>query len=168
MIRVIRKYIENKIFFYIEEYKRHKIEVIKSKLKRYGENLLIEEYVVINHPGKIEIGSNVVINSFCHFWGDGKIKIGDNVMIASHCAITSITHSKATPLFNQSNVFGEVCIGDNVWIGTHSVIMPGVKIGNNSIIGAGSIVTKDVDGNSVYAGVPAKKIEELKQFTGSL
>lgn len=164
MTNLIRSYIKKKIFFYIEEYKRDKIKFIKSKLKKHGENLIIEDNVVINQPHKIEIGSNVVIDSFCHFWGDGGIKIGNNVMIASHCSITSVTHSKKTSLFNQTNIFGEINIGNNVWIGSHAIILPGVTIGNNSIIGAGSVVTKNVDENSVYAGVPAKKIEELKHF----
>ncbi len=164
MISRIRSYFRKKIFFYIEEYKRYKVSIIKAKFKKHGENLIIEDYVVINQPHNIEVGNNVVINSFCHFWGEGGIKIGDNVMIASHCAITSVTHSKTTKLFNETSVFGDIIIGNNVWIGAHAVILPGVRVGNNSIIGAGSVVTKNVDDNSIFVGVPAKKIEDLPEY----
>ncbi len=161
MIDKLKQFVIQKIFSVIDLYADHKKKIVLTKFKSCGVDVTIDEPTCIKDPDKITIGSHVYINAFCHFWGFGGITIGDNVMIASHCALTSITHSKYTKLFNEQNVLGPIIIEDNVWIGSHVVILPGVTIGRNSIIGAGAIVNKDVAPNSIYVGVPARKIESL-------
>jgi acetyltransferase-like isoleucine patch superfamily enzyme len=89
-------------------------------------------------------------------------KLGQKVLIGPYVVINAVTH-----LYQDTNQFIldqgcrhlEVFIGDGVWIGAHAVIMPGIKIGNGAVIGAGSIVTKDVESYSVVVGVPARKIK---------
>lgn len=164
MISKIKERFIQKIFSIIELYFAYKKKDLLTKFKACGTHVTIDEPSCIKDPDKISIGSHVYINAFCHFWGFGGITIGNNVMIASHCALTSITHSKHTQLFEEKNVLGQIIIEDNVWIGSHVVILPGITIGKNSIIGAGAIVNKDVAPNSVYVGVPAQKIETLTQF----
>ena len=86
------------------------------------------------------------------------IHIGKNTIIASHTTISShkLSRNSDTYPFIQLNTF----IGDNCLIGVNSIIMPGVKIGNNSVVGSGSIVTKDIPDNVIVAGNPAKIIKE--------
>lgn len=138
---------------------------ILSQLKSHGEDVFIHQPTYLSGLSNITIGNHVVINAFVHIWGEGGVSIGDNCMIASHCAITSLTHSKESQLFNQVNLALPVSIGNNVWIGTHAIILPGVTIGDNVVIGAGALVNKDIPSNGVYAGTPAKKLSTLDQFS---
>ena len=84
-------------------------------------------------------------------------------MIAPFCYIVDSNHGMLLdkPFNLQPNTTNPVAIGDNVWIGTHSLILPGVKIGSNSIIASGSVVTKSVPSGVVVGGNPAKIIKEL-------
>ena len=93
-----------------------------------------------------------------------EIEIGNNVLISPHVTITSHQHSyqDADKLFREQRVlFEKVVIKDNVWIGSNAVILPGIKLGSNSIIAAGAVVIKDVPANSLVGGVPAKHIKKL-------
>ena len=91
-------------------------------------------------------------------WGQGKITIGNDCLIASHVSINSVTHDAKADLYTSTAIEKEVIIGNNVWIGSHAVILPGIKIGDNAIVGAGAVVTKDVPAGAVVVGVPAKVI----------
>lgn len=98
------------------------------------------------------------------------IDIGNHVTIAS--GVFFITHDGGVWVIRElyekhknCNMVGKITIGDNVFIGMNSIIMPGVTIGENSIIGAGSVVTKSFPKNSIIAGVPAKRIKSLDEYT---
>lgn len=107
----------------------------------------------------IKVGKNVFINSGCCFQDQGGIEIGDNVLIGQQVVIATINHD-----FNpdkRANMFpAPVKIGNGVWIGAHATILSGVTVGDNAIIAAGAVVTKDVPENVVVAGVPAKTIKK--------
>ena len=94
------------------------------------------------------------------------IHIGNHVTITS--GVRFITHDGGVWVFREENpdieVFGPIYIGDNTFIGINTIILPGVRIGNNCVIGAGSVVTKDVPSNTVYAGVPAKMICSIEEY----
>ena len=96
-----------------------------------------------------------------HIWGYGGVDIGENTMIASHVAIISVTHDKNAQPYNQSCICKKIVIGKNVWIGSHAVILPGVTIGDNVIIGALSFVNKDIPSNSIAVGSPCKVIKTI-------
>ena len=108
-----------------------------------------------------KIGKNVFINSCCRFQDNGGIEIGDKTMIGPNVTIVTLNHD-INPETRINATPKPVKIGQNVWIGADCTILPGVTIGENSVIGAGSVVTKDVPDNAVVAGNPAKLIKEIK------
>jgi maltose O-acetyltransferase len=127
----------------------------RSRLGRLGHDCCIYPHVVIHSPKSVIIGDHVSIAEFVHIWGYGKVSIGNGVMIASHCRITSQTHNVDIAT-RRENVVKPVNIGDNVWVGGGATILPGVTIGGNSVIAAGSVVTHNIPANAVAMGAPAR------------
>ncbi|WP_206603394.1 DapH/DapD/GlmU-related protein [Bifidobacterium catulorum] len=108
------------------------------------------------------MGSNVYINFNCTLVDDVQITIGDGTMIAPNVTIVAESHPVSPKL--RAEGYGcnkPVHIGRNVWIASHVIILPGVHIGDNAIIGAGSIVTKDVPANVIAMRSPAKVAREI-------
>lgn len=105
-------------------------------------------------------GKNVFLNTGCSFQDRGGITIGDGALIGMNVSISTLNHgfSKET---RNTTYSSPVVIGNNVWIGTGANILPGVTIGENSVVAAGAVVTKDVPADVIVAGVPAKVIKEL-------
>lgn len=110
----------------------------------------------------ITVGKNVFINSECHFQDQGGIRIGDGSQIGPKVTLATLNHGIA-PEDRCTLYPAPIVIGRNVWIGASTTVVPGVIIGDNSIIGAGSVVTRNVPENTIVAGVPAKAIKFLKQ-----
>lgn len=117
--------------------------------------------------GQIIIGNNVAINKNVMINADinGIIEIGDNVLIGPNVVLRASSHSfdgdKSKPIKQQGHKPGKIIIKNNVWIGSNVVILPNIQINERVIIGAGSIVTKDLESNGIYAGVPAKLIKNF-------
>ena len=114
--------------------------------------------------GKVYIGENVLVDDCTFIMAHEKIEIGKNTKIAAFCFITDFNHKYQDlnlSVVEQGYVTNPVKIGKNVWIGTHAIILPGVTIGDRVVIGAGSVVTKDVPANSVAVGNPAKVIKHI-------
>ena len=107
----------------------------------------------------VKIGDRVYINTGCLMMSAGGISIGDDTQIAANVQLISNNHD-----LRERHVITckPITIGKNVWIGAGATILPGVAIGNNSIIGASSVVTKDVPANPIYAGTPAKFIKYIE------
>jgi acetyltransferase-like isoleucine patch superfamily enzyme len=117
----------------------------------------------------IELGDNSLIGSGSRIGpvnsDEGKIIIGNGVQIGPETVILAGGHTyerKDIPFLQQPYFFSSVVIGDDVWIGTKVIILPGVNIGDGAVVGAGAVVTKDVDPYTVIAGVPARVIKERK------
>lgn len=110
----------------------------------------------------IHLGKNVFINSSCHFQDQGGIYIGNNVLIG-HCVTLATLNHMQSPEDRGSMIPKAIHIEDNVWIGSNSVVLQGVTIGEGAIIGAGSVVTKDVAPRTVVGGVPAKFIKNIEE-----
>jgi acetyltransferase-like isoleucine patch superfamily enzyme len=120
------------------------------------------------HPygGKITIGQNFGINPYCVIYGMGGVTIGDNVMMATSCVIVSANHNferTDIPMTLQGVTCEEIKIGDDVWLGSRVIILAGVEIGEGSVIGAGSVVSKNIPPYSVAVGVPARVIKKRRK-----
>lgn len=117
----------------------------------------------------VNIGENCRLNDYPR-WGSEPwlISIGNHVEVSLN--VTFLTHDGATWCFRDQNRYkdviryGKIIIEDNCFIGANSTLLPGVRIGKNTIVGTGSVVTKDLEPNSVYAGVPAKRICSIEEY----
>lgn len=128
-----------------------------------GNELKILNRVTIYKPENISIGERCGINSNVWINGSGGISIGDDVLIGPNVLIHSANHNFDridTPINLQGWTFKAVTIEDNVWIGANAIILPGIHIGTGSVIGAGSVVTKNIPPFSVALGNPAKVVKK--------
>ena len=134
------------------------------KLGAIGKGTTILPSAHLAYPHNIFIGENVAIHRSVYLWAgeNSKIIIGDYTAIGPEVFISSRNYGlKVDKSFrDQDAVEANVTIGNHVWIGTKAIILPGVTVGDSAVIAAGAIVTKDVEANSIVAGVPAKKIKE--------
>ena len=115
----------------------------------------------INYGKHTRIGKNVFINFDCTFLDLGGITIEDNVLIAPKVSLLSEGHP-VSPDGRQSLVPAPVHIKRNAWIGANATILPGVTIGENAVVAAGAVVTKDVPDNTIVGGIPAKVIKTIQ------
>lgn len=137
------------------------VSAMKAQLLwKVGYDCMIYSMARIHGGRHVTLGNRVTINDFVHIWGTGGVTIGDDTMIAAHSAIVSATHDvdamKRGLKYRETMTLKPVTIGKNVWIGTAVVILPGISIGDHSVAGAGSVVTKDIPSCSVAVGVPAR------------
>ena len=119
--------------------------------------------VRITEPNNFEIGEGSSVNAGSVFLSAGKISIGKNVLIAPKCVFASHQHTflrKDIPIYDQPLDKSSIIINDNVWIGASCILLPSVEIGKGVIIGAGSVVTKNIPEMEIWAGNPAKKIKK--------
>ncbi|MCH5164536.1 MAG: sugar O-acetyltransferase [Clostridiales bacterium] len=133
-------------------------ELIGQKVENFG---LFPPFYT-DYGKNISVGKNVFINSGCCFQDQGGIIIGDNALIGQQVVIATLNHDLC-PEKRANMLPAPVVIGNNVWIGAHATILPGVTIGDNSVIAAGAVVTKDVPAFAVAAGVPAKIIKTIEE-----
>lgn len=137
---------------------KEKQELLKNMFAEIGDKCYIETPFYASWGGKnVHIGNHFYSNYNLMLVDDGKITIGDNVMIAPNVIICSATHPISPKLRKKGAQYNlPVKVGNGVWIGANCVVMPGVTIGDNSIIGAGSVVTKDIPANVVAFGNPCR------------
>lgn len=108
----------------------------------------------------ITIGRGVFINSGCCFQDQGGIVIGDGCFIGHQVVFATIDHG-LEPEHRHDNYVSSIRLGKNVWVGSHATILRGVTVGDNAVIAAGAVVTKDIPANTVVGGVPAKVIKRI-------
>ncbi len=125
--------------------KLKKESLIKEMFATVGENAWVEPPVYFSYGSNIHIGRNFYANFNLTIVDDYTVTIGDNVLIAPNVTLSVTGHPVHHELRKNGEMYSfPITIGNNVWIGSHVVINPGVTIGDNSVIGAGSIVTKDI------------------------
>ena len=132
-------------------------ELIGQKVENFG---LFPPFYT-DYGKNITVGKNVFINEGCCFQDQGGITIGDNCLIGQQVVIATLNHDLC-PDKRANMLPAPVAIGNNVWIGAHATILAGVTIGDNAVVAAGAVVTKDVPENTVVAGVPAKVIKNIQ------
>ena len=167
--KLIKEPKENFFSFIIKTLKPSKINnKLKSKLLKHmgsdiGDKVSISQGVWIDKPHNISIGDNVVLSRDVLITSGGGVSIGKNSMIGYGTKILSANHKipeeRDKSVRFSGHIFKEVIIEDDVWIGCNCVILPGVIIKKGSIVGAGSIVSKDLDEYGIYVGVPARRIK---------
>lgn len=128
-----------------------------------GNYSVVESFSCINNAvGDVIIGDHTRIG--LHNTVIGPVTIGSHVNLAQGITITALNHNfkdKTQRIDDQGVSTSPVIIGDDIWIGANAVVLPGVSIGNHSVVAAGAVVTKDVPPHSLVAGVPAKIIKEI-------
>lgn len=137
--------------------------IVKELLGK-SEGAFINPPFYCDYGFHIEVGKNFFANYNCTILDVAKVTIGDNCQFAPNVAVYTAGHPVHPETRNTMYEYGiSVSIGDNVWVGGNTVICPGVHIGNNTVIGAGSVVTKDIPDNVIAAGNPCRVIREITE-----
>ena len=138
-------------------------EVVKELFAK-SENAFVNPPFYCDYGYNIEVGDNCLINYNCTFIDVAKIKLGNFCLLGPNVSIYTAGHPIHPAPRNGNYTYGVgVELGDNVWVGGNTVICPGVKIGSNSVIGAGSVATKDIPAWTVAAGNPCRVIREITE-----
>ena len=138
-------------------------KVVKDLLGK-SDNVWINPPFYCDYGKNIEVGRNTFINYNCTILDVAKVRIGDYCQIAPNVSIYTAGHPVHPAVRNTLYEYGiEITIGNNVWIGGNVVICPGVHIGDNAVIGAGSIVNRDIPAWSVAAGNPCRVIRKITE-----
>lgn len=133
-----------------------------GKILGQDTDIWIEAPFYFCYGKNIEIGCGCYIGFNCNFVDDGKIILGDNVMIGPAVTIVTVGHP-IHPNYREYMYAIPVTLERNCWVGAGSIILPGIKIGANSVVGSGSVVTKDIPPNTVAAGNPCKVLREINE-----
>lgn len=138
--------------------------LLKELLAEVGENCYVEPPLHANWGCHTHFGKNVYANFNLTLVDDTDIFVGDSVMFGPNVTVATAGHPIDPALRLKVGQFNiPVHIGNNVWIGANSVILPGITIGDNSVIGAGSIVTKDIPENVVVVGNPCRVLRPISE-----
>ena len=139
--------------------------IVKRLLKKAGENILVKNKCYIGDGSKLSIGDRSQLGQNCRFHGN--IELGQDVLMGPDVVLMAISHDFSRidiPMIDPDiqPIDNKIEIGNDVWVGARAIILPGVVIGDHSIIGAGSVVTKSFPSYSILAGNPAKLIRSRK------
>ena len=130
--------------------------------KQVDESFCLFPPVYADFGQNIAVGKRVFINEGCCFQDQGGIEIGDDCLIGQQVVFATLNHDPAPR--RRANMFAApIRLGKRVWIGAHATVLAGVTVGDNAIVAAGAVVTKDVPANAVVAGVPARIIRYLQE-----
>ena len=141
-----------------------KLANIVKKLLGKSDGAFINPPFYCDYGTHIEVGKSFFANYNCTILDVAKVIIGDNCQMAPNVAIYTAGHPVHPEIRNTAYEYGiEVTIGDNVWLGGNTVVCPGVHIGSNTVIGSGSVVTKDIPSDVVAVGNPCKVMREINE-----
>ncbi|WP_080904081.1 sugar O-acetyltransferase [Parabacteroides sp. Marseille-P3160] len=144
--------------------KKERETIVRQLFGRTSNSFTIESPFHCDYGYNIEIGENLFININCIILDEAKVILGDNVFIAPGCGFYTAGHPLDAERRNKGLEFAyPISIGNNVWIGAHVCVLPGVTIGDNTVIGAGSIVTKSIPSNVLAVGNPCKVVRAITE-----
>ena len=136
--------------------------LIRKLFKRTGERFCIEQPFYCDYGYNISVGENFYTNVGCVILDGAPVTFGDNVFVAPYCGFYTAGHAMdATQRAAGLEYAYPITIGNNVWIGANVSVLPGVTIGDNTVIGAGSVVNKDIPANVMAAGNPCCVIRTI-------
>ncbi|MBE6922661.1 MAG: sugar O-acetyltransferase [Ruminococcaceae bacterium] len=140
------------------------IQKVIQELLQTEETLFINPPFYCDYGNHIKVGKNFFANYNCCILDVGKVTIGDNCLFAPNVSIYTAGHPIHPDARNSLYEYGiDVTLGNNCWLGGNVIVMPGVNIGDNCVIGAGSVVTKDIPAWSIAAGNPARVIRKITE-----
>ncbi len=143
---------------------------LKARLRHIYWRFILEEMhptvrvygkIIVGYPGNIKVGAHSTLNDGVILNGRAPLIIGSHVHVSPFCALNTAGLDISKTMGDRTHVVAPIVLEDGVWLGTNVLVSPGVRIGRNSVIGAGAVVTKDIPPNVLAAGVPAKTIREL-------
>lgn len=137
-----------------------KIRLLKMFGAKIGKGLVIKNNVCIKYPWKLTIGNNVWLGEYCWIDNIDDVIIGNNVCVSQGALLITGNHDYTKVDFPYRNA--PIVIEDGVWIGAKSVVAPGVKIAEQSILSLGTVMTRDTEPHGIYAGNPAVKVKQRK------
>jgi len=140
-----------------------RMEIMRKLLAYTGDQFQIEQPFHCDYGYNIELGENFFANFNCVILDAAKVTFGDNVFVGPNCAFYTAIH----PIDPKERAAGietakPIRVGNNVWFGGNATVLPGVTIGDNCVIGAGSVVVKDIPDNSVAVGNPCRVVRSIK------
>jgi maltose O-acetyltransferase len=157
----------------LDEYDESRLRIIKEFIGTIGDKYYFQGPIQFNYGCHTFIGENFFANFNTTILDDGRIYIGDNVMFGPNVSLMASTHplipeeriamGYADGHVSMSEYAQEIHIGNNVWIACNVVVCGGVKIGDNAVIGAGSVVTKDIPENYLAYGHPCKPVRPITE-----
>jgi maltose O-acetyltransferase len=147
-----------------DDQRAERLRLLQEIIPMAGKNLWIEPPFYCDYGGNITIGDHVYFNFNCIILDIAPVTIGSNVMFAPGVHIYAATHPLNAAQRRSGLELGKpISIGDDVWVGGGVIICPGVSIGSRSVIGAGSVVTKDIPDGVLAVGNPCRVIREIEE-----
>jgi maltose O-acetyltransferase len=138
--------------------------ILERLLGSIGEGSTIEPPFYCSYGRNIHLGDHVFLNVLCTILDGNEVRIGNHVMIGPAVQIYTAAHDlRAERRIRGLEVARPITIEDNAWIGGAAILLPGVTVGRNAVVGAGAVVTRDVPADTVVAGNPARVIREIDQ-----
>ena len=138
--------------------------ILRRLLGEIGQDSIVEPPFYCPYGQNIHIGDHVYLNVLCTILDCNTVRIGHHVMIGPSVQIYTAAHAlEAEPRIQGWEVAKPIVIEDNVWVGGGAILLPGVTLGRNAVVGAGAVVSRSVPANTVVAGNPARVIREIEQ-----
>ncbi|MGB2963560.1 MAG: sugar O-acetyltransferase [Anaerolineales bacterium] len=141
-----------------------RLTILQQMLGGIGQNPIIWSPFYCSYGKNTYLGDHVFLSYMCTILDNNEVRIGNHVMIGPAVQIYTAAHDLQVKARNQGwEIAKPIVIEENVWIGGGAILLPGVKIGRNAVVGAGAVVSRNVAANTVAVGNPARMIREIKQ-----
>ncbi|WP_260926815.1 acyltransferase [Novosphingobium sp. 9] len=153
------------LFKIVNYYNYSHVQPLRSV--RRGEGCAISPDAVFSHAERVVLGERVAIGSRCHIWAGNtraRILLGDDVLLGPEVMITASSYRfhDGSPVSRQAMDEADIIIGRDVWLGTRAIVLPGVTIGDGAVIGAGTLVNRDIPPMAIAVGTPARIVGERR------